>query len=262
MKGTVHIAIAVLLSCYGVFLFPQTNSPPTEHKPEPPPAISSNENPLEILTDTMGVDFVPYLKHVLREIKQNWYNLIPEEAQVPLLKKGKVTIEFAILKDGKVAGMKLLRSSGDAALDRGAWGSITSSSPLPPLPSEFGGQYLGLRFSFAYNPDKGDLPTSPTSASSKSGITVSILPHDLKVPVDGSQVLTATVKGSKNPSVMWSVTGTGCSGPQCGTMMEGLYIAPSVLPSPPSVTVKAISQADPTAWGSVTLQIVQADPSR
>jgi hypothetical protein len=34
---------------------------------------------------------------------------------------------------------------------------ITASNPFPPLPNEFGGQYLGLRFAFYYNPDKSDL---------------------------------------------------------------------------------------------------------
>jgi len=57
-----------------------------------------------------------------------------------------------------VAGMKLVSSSGDVALDRGAWGGIRASDPFPPLPKEFGGQYLALRFGFYYNPDKGDLP--------------------------------------------------------------------------------------------------------
>jgi TonB family protein len=114
--------------------------------------------PLEILSDTMGVDFGPYLQRVLHDVRLNWYNLIPESARAPIMKKGKVTIEFAILKDGKVGGMKLVSTSGDIALDRGAWGGITASSPFPPLPSEFGGQYLGLRFAFYYNPDKADLP--------------------------------------------------------------------------------------------------------
>ena len=113
--------------------------------------------PLEVLTDTMGVDFGPYLQRVLHDVKVNWYNLIPESARAPLMKKGKVTIEFAILKNGTVAGMKLVSTSGDVALDRGAWGGITASNPFPPLPSEFGGQYLGLRFTFYYNPDKSDL---------------------------------------------------------------------------------------------------------
>jgi TonB family protein len=73
------------------------------------------------------------------------------------MKKGKLAIEFAITKDGQVAGMKLITSSGDTALDRAAWGGITASDPFPPLPTEFGGQYLALRFRFYYNPDKGEM---------------------------------------------------------------------------------------------------------
>ncbi|MGB7586104.1 MAG: TonB family protein, partial [Terriglobales bacterium] len=112
---------------------------------------------LEVLSDTMGVDFGPYLARVLHDVKMNWYNLIPESAKAPIMKKGNVSIEFAILKDGSVAGMKLVYSSGDVALDRGAWGGITASNPFPPLPTEFGGQYLALRFKFLYNPDKSEL---------------------------------------------------------------------------------------------------------
>jgi TonB family protein len=113
--------------------------------------------PMDVLSDTMGVDFGPYLARVLHDVKQNWYMLIPEVARAPLMKKGKVSIEFAILKDGSVAGMRLEGSSGDVALDRAAWGGITASNPFPPLPSQFGGQYLALRFHFYYNPDKTDL---------------------------------------------------------------------------------------------------------
>jgi TonB family protein len=114
---------------------------------------------LDVLSDTMGVDFGPYLARVLHDVKQNWYNLIPESARPPIMKKGKVAIEFAILKDGSVAGMRLEQggSSGDPALDRAAWGGITASNPFPPLPQEFGGQYLALRFHFFYNPDRSDL---------------------------------------------------------------------------------------------------------
>ncbi len=113
--------------------------------------------PLDVLTDTMGVDFGPYLQRVLHEVRVHWYNLIPESARPPIMKKGNVTIEFAILKDGSVAGMKLVSTSGDVALDRGAWGGISASNPFPPLPSEFGGQYLGLRFKFLYNPSRAEM---------------------------------------------------------------------------------------------------------
>lgn len=109
--------------------------------------------PYEITSDTMGVDFGPYMQRVLHDVKQNWYSIIPESAMPPLLKKGKVTIEFVILKNGQIAGLRYVSGSGDVALDRAAYGGITASTPFQPLPTEFGGQYLGLRFTFLYNPD-------------------------------------------------------------------------------------------------------------
>lgn len=109
---------------------------------------------LDILSDTQGVDFGPYLQRILEDVRDNWYRLIPESAE---MKKGKLAIEFAITKDGNVADMRLVATSGDVALDRAAWGGITASNPFPPLPSEFTGPYLALRFRFYYNPDKSDL---------------------------------------------------------------------------------------------------------
>jgi TonB family protein len=113
--------------------------------------------PLDVLSDTMGVDFGPYLARVLHDVRENWYRIIPESARAPLMKRGKVSIEFAILKDGQVAGLRIVSPSGDVALDRAAYGGITASKPFPPLPSEFGGEYLALRFHFYYNPDRSDL---------------------------------------------------------------------------------------------------------
>ena len=109
---------------------------------------------LDILSDTQGVDFGPYLARILEDVRRNWYLLIPESAE---MKKGKLAIEFAITKDGNVADMRLVATSGDVALDRAAWGGITASNPFPPLPGDFTGPYLALRFRFYYNPDKSDL---------------------------------------------------------------------------------------------------------
>ena len=112
---------------------------------------------LEVLSDTQGVDFGPYLSRVLEAVRRNWYAIIPESARPPLLKRGKVAIQFVILPNGKVAGLQYTGSSGDIALDRAAWGGITASDPFAPLPSAFHGPYLALRFHFYYNPEKGDL---------------------------------------------------------------------------------------------------------
>ena len=110
----------------------------------------------EILTDTMGVDFGPYLTRIVQIVRQNWYSLMPPSVYPPILKQGKLSIEFVILKDGKMTGMVVHTSSGDVALDRAAWGSITASTPFPPLPKEFPGQLLGLRFYYFYNLTPGE----------------------------------------------------------------------------------------------------------
>ena len=113
--------------------------------------------PVEVLSDTQGVEFGPYLSRVLQTIKINWYNLVPEEARPPLLKHGKVSIRFLITPNGKVAGLNVELPSGDIPLDRAAYGGITASDPFSPLPHDFHGPYLALRITFFYNPTLGEL---------------------------------------------------------------------------------------------------------
>jgi TonB family protein len=110
---------------------------------------------LDILSDTMGVDFGPYLARVKHDVQLNWEELAPESARAPIFKQGKLAIQFAILKDGRVSAMQLADSSNDVALDRAAWGGINGSNPFPPLPTDFKGDYLLLRFTFYYNPANG-----------------------------------------------------------------------------------------------------------
>jgi hypothetical protein len=113
--------------------------------------------PAEILTDTMGVDFGPYITRMLQVIKQNWILGLPPSAYPPIWKAGKDSIDFTILKNGQVSGMVWHSGSGDIALDRAAWGSIIASNPLPPLPKEFPGPNLGLRLNFYLNMEINDI---------------------------------------------------------------------------------------------------------
>jgi hypothetical protein len=111
--------------------------------------------PAEILTDTMGVDFGPYMTRIVQIVKQNWYSIMPPSVYPPIFKQGKLAIEFVIMKDGTVRGLVYDTSSGDVGLDRAAYGSITASTPFPPLPREFPGKLLGLRFYYFYNLEPG-----------------------------------------------------------------------------------------------------------
>jgi outer membrane biosynthesis protein TonB len=105
----------------------------------------------QILSDTQGVDFSAYLRRVVADTQRNWDPLIPEEVRPPLMKKGIVGIRFSILPGGQIGGMTLETRSGDVALDKAAWFAITSEGNFPPLPREFHGPQLELRFGFFYN---------------------------------------------------------------------------------------------------------------
>jgi len=106
---------------------------------------------VDVLSDTMGVDFNPYLRRILHDIYVTWLPLIPEEARPPLNKSGETLIRFSILPDGRIGAMRLDGSTQDQALDRAAWGSITGVGTFPPLPKEFHGPNLELRIHYLVN---------------------------------------------------------------------------------------------------------------
>ena len=270
--------LLTLLLCSS-FVFGQSSAPSPEPKAQSLVSSSHQTGAVEILSDTEGVDFGPYLKRILQEVREHWYQAISECAA---MKKGKLAIEFAIKKDGKVADMRLTYPSSDVALDRAAWAGISASNPFPPLPTEFTRPYLALRFRFYYNPDSSGPDGSgkgcadgysgrgyfaASRSKSKSGVTVSItapLPGDRDVPLGGSKPVTAIVtgSGSNENAVEWSISGFGCSGASCGEMTKDSYHAPSVMPNSSFVTLTAVSKADPSAKEAITLHIVGSNPSR
>jgi TonB family protein len=112
---------------------------------------------MDILSDTLGVDFGPYMKRLRVTVEDHWFPLIPEVALPPMMKKGVVVIEFAILQDGTIRDAHVVASSGDQALDRAAYGALLNASPVPRLPREYSAEFLRIRAAFFYNPDKNDI---------------------------------------------------------------------------------------------------------
>jgi len=108
----------------------------------------------QILSDTQGVDFSAYIRHTVIETENTWAPLIPDSVLPPLNHSGMVVIRFKIDPNGRVieGSMMLEGRSGDVAIDRSAWGAITGSN-YPPLPREFHGPYLELRYLFLCNTD-------------------------------------------------------------------------------------------------------------
>lgn len=99
-------------------------------------------------------------------------------------------------------------------------------------------------------------------------VSVTISPSTITLGTTATQPFTATVSGSSNTGVTWQVNGVSGGSSANGlisttvlnTSNEALYLAPSSVPSPASVSVTAISQADSTksATATVTIQL----PSR
>ena len=106
---------------------------------------------VQVLSDTQGVNFDPYIQRLLATLKRNWYAIMPESALMG--DRGIVSTTFQINPDGSVPAPdpELERTSGKQPLDNAAMGAIHASNPFEPLPAQFHGPYLKLRIIFIYN---------------------------------------------------------------------------------------------------------------
>ena len=93
------------------------------------------------------------------------------------------------------------------------------------------------------------LASCASTNSQLQPITVTVLPQAVSVAAGQSQTFTATVAGTVNTAVAWSVVGGGT------ITATGVYTAPSAVPNPPQVTVTATSKADGTKSGSATVTV-------
>jgi len=85
-------------------------------------------------------------------------------------------------------------------------------------------------------------------------VTVTVAPSTAEVRVGQMQQFTATVIGSGNTSVIWSIDETG----RGSISTSGLYTAPGSVPGSPTATIRARSVADPSKSGTAALTIAAA----
>jgi hypothetical protein len=119
--------------------------------------------------------------------------------------------------------------SGSAALPPPSTAVYSAPPPPPPItgPSSFGFAPLN--------------------------ISVSVSPASINVKAGQSVMFMATVSGTNNPLVQWSLS------PNIGSIANGVYTAPSSIPSSDTqVTVTATSEADSTK--SATAAVMLATP--
>ena len=84
---------------------------------------------------------------------------------------------------------------------------------------------------------------------------ISVSPSTASLIAGATQQFTASVTGTSSTAVTWSVS--GCTGTGCGTIdNNGLYTAPSLIPSDTTVNVVATLQSDTTRSGSARVNQV------
>jgi uncharacterized protein (DUF1800 family) len=95
-----------------------------------------------------------------------------------------------------------------------------------------------------------------------SNIKVTVSPATAALLFDAMQLFTATVTGTTNTAVTWSVNNELGGDTSIGTIDEnGNYTAPDNLPSSASVTISASSVADPTKKGSAVVTFINPVPA-
>ena len=107
----------------------------------------------------------------------------------------------------------------------------------------------------------GSTGTKNTQSPPPPGITVSILPTAANVRAGATQPFTATVAGTTNKSVTWSVNGMVTGNATTGTISSnGVYTAPATVPNPNVITVEAVPAADTSATASSEVTLWNATP--
>jgi hypothetical protein len=86
-----------------------------------------------------------------------------------------------------------------------------------------------------------------TTTPPVTGVTIGITPATMTLSPGQSAQFTAAVKGTTNTAVSWSLT------PNMGSVVNGFYIAPANTTSKQTVTLTAVSAAEPSVSASVPL---------
>ena len=106
-------------------------------------------------------------------------------------------------------------------------------------------------------PGPGAVTGNTVTVQAKAAIiSVSVAPAAVTVPLSNSQAFVATVVGTVNTAVSWSINNIVGGDASVGTITAaGVYTAPAAMPASSTVTVRANSAASPGTIGqaSVTL---------
>ena len=98
--------------------------------------------------DTRGVEFGPWIRQFIAQVKRNWYSIMPYAAYTM---KGHVVITFNVHKTGDLTDLNVVGPCPIGAFNTAAFGALTASNPTKPLPPEYPDEKAFFTVTFFYN---------------------------------------------------------------------------------------------------------------
>jgi TonB family protein len=100
----------------------------------------------EIQFDTKGVEFGPWIRRFIAQVKRNWF--VPYSS---MSMRGHVVITFNVHKDGSISDLTVIGPCPIDAFNNAAFGALSGSNPTQPLPPEYPSDKAFFTVTFFYN---------------------------------------------------------------------------------------------------------------
>jgi TonB family protein len=98
--------------------------------------------------DTKGVEFGPWIRRFLAQVRANWLPLIPYAA---MSQQGHVAITFNVHKNGTISDITVVAPCPITSFNTAAFGALSASNPTQPLPAEYPDEKAFITLRFYYN---------------------------------------------------------------------------------------------------------------
>jgi TonB family protein len=92
--------------------------------------------------------FTYYLNIITERVSSSWFTSLVDPG---VSGSFQTIIYFRIEKSGQITDVKVEQSSGITPLDLSAVRAVKASAPFPPLPREYGEEYLGIHLIFEHS---------------------------------------------------------------------------------------------------------------
>jgi protein TonB len=107
---------------------------------------SGNDGRASIQVETFGVDFAPWIRRFVAQVRGNWF--VPTAVARD---RGRVVVAFSVLRDGRISDLKVVEPSGIALSDMASLRAIAQSNPTLPLPADYPRDSAAFTVTFYYN---------------------------------------------------------------------------------------------------------------